>query len=178
MPDIPAFWNSLKCSWIRRLSNSQAGWLPILQHELEGKGHNIRDFWYSGPEGINNIAKKISNPFWKETFKAIASLQNANIYSNPENIFFQNIFGNYAISRNNQIIKKADFPQLSNNQILQVGDLFSTGQERLYTWDEFKRKYSLEIDFLSYEGLKSAIRACITNTVSYTHLTLPPNREV
>ena len=30
MPDIPAFWNSLKCSWIRKLANSQAGWLPIL----------------------------------------------------------------------------------------------------------------------------------------------------
>ena len=30
MPDIPAFWNSLKCSWIRQLANSQAGWLPIL----------------------------------------------------------------------------------------------------------------------------------------------------
>ena len=30
VPDIPAFWNSLKCSWIRQLANSQAGWLPIL----------------------------------------------------------------------------------------------------------------------------------------------------
>ena len=80
------------------------------------------------------------------------SLQNAIIHSNPENIFFQNIFGNYDISRNNQTIKKADFPQLVKNQILQVGDLFCLEQERLFSWEEFKIKYSLEINFLSYEG--------------------------
>ena len=162
MPDIPHFWNSLKCSWIRRLANSEAGWHHILQHNLEEIGTNLNDIWYTGPEEMNTIAKNLSNPFWKEFFKAMSSLQNANLYSNPENIFFQNIFGNYGITRNNNSLKKADFPQLNNKQILQVGDFYHNVHERPYSWEEFKNKYGVEIDFLTFEGLKHAIKACIT----------------
>ena len=61
MPNIHSFWNSLKCSWIRRMASSKAGWQSILHHTLVEIESSVVDLWYAGPEEINNIANKHLN---------------------------------------------------------------------------------------------------------------------
>ena len=58
MPNIHSFWNSLKCSWIRRMASSKAGWQSILHHTLVEIKSSVVDLWYSGPEEISRLQQQ------------------------------------------------------------------------------------------------------------------------
>ena len=84
MPDIGVFWDSLKCTWIRRLMNHGTAWHKILQANLLYHGYDVDDLIFGGPEALKKIAAKISNFFWKNTLSAFANLENKIAFHRPD----------------------------------------------------------------------------------------------
>ena len=74
MPDIGSFWESLKCSWTRRLMNTGASWLKILQINILYSGYELEELIFEGPEVLRKCAAKLTNLFWKECFFIFAKL--------------------------------------------------------------------------------------------------------
>ena len=161
MPDIKNFWNSLKVSWARRIGNSNAAWKTILDSDLKTNNTNLEQLWYFGTEDFIKIAGKINNPFWQEVFISFSNTLKALSFSNPENIFYQNLFGNFLILREGHPLKRSNFPTQITKNIFQVGDLFNVGMERLLTYEEFKNTYGVETNFLTFESLKSSLKAAL-----------------
>ena len=157
MPDILNFWNSLKTSWARRLANSNAGWTKILETSLSNIHVDIGKVWFYGAKELLGIAQRLKNDFWKEAFTAFSQAMKDYAFSNPEHIMFQNIFGNYNFLREKTPLERGHFPNFSNKGILQIGDLFNISEKRFYSFEEFKLTYNINLDFLTFEGLKRTI---------------------
>ena len=58
MVDVKSFWQSLKCTWIRRLLNTDAFWPKILEKNLEQNSITTNKLLSTGPSKLIAIAKK------------------------------------------------------------------------------------------------------------------------
>ena len=65
MVDIFSFWQSLKCTWFRRLMTSDSFWPEILQLELTNCNSSLLKILLSGPSHLQNVAKQTKNRFWQ-----------------------------------------------------------------------------------------------------------------
>ena len=68
MVDISNFWQSLKCSWVRRLLTTDAFWPRILEKNLIHTGTQTNKVLFAGPSFLLAISKKIKNKFWQKFF--------------------------------------------------------------------------------------------------------------
>ena len=94
MVDVSAFWQSLKCTWVRRLLATDAFWPKILDLELQKNNSNINKILSSGPSYLQNVAKKIKNKFWQNCLFNLANVLRESSFSNPENFYLFSIFQN------------------------------------------------------------------------------------
>ena len=124
MPDLKAFWSSLKLSWSRRLMSPNCSWQKLLNLNLMYINHEMNDIWFGGPNMLRNIADKLSNPFWREIFRIFAEISDEIHFSKPNYFFNFNIFDNNLFSINKTTLKSSEFPSLWNKKICQVGDFF------------------------------------------------------
>ena len=161
-PNISDFWKSLKFSWFRRFFTSENIWIHILVENL-GIGKDLRDIMYGGPEMIKKMASTIKNAFWKETLAAIAEIQISIQFNKSEKILEFNIFGNYLFKVGNRLIQKGEFIYIWNKKLYQVLNFveFRDHGLQVLSRQEFNNKYSLNIDFISYHRIESAIRSAL-----------------
>ena len=94
MPDIQAFWESLKCSWARRFTNQGTSWQKILQANVIANGFEMDDILYGGPKAVRKCATKLTNRFWKETLEIFAKLQSDIVFYRPDFFYNLNLFSN------------------------------------------------------------------------------------
>ena len=111
MPDIKCFWESLKCSWAKRMMQPNSAWLKVLQANILYSGYDLDDIIYEGPDVIQNCALKQSNKFWKETLLIFAKLTTEISFYRPDYFFDLNLFDNNHKYGNNTF-KKYNFPIL------------------------------------------------------------------
>ena len=166
MPNIADFWKSLKFSWIRRLFKSCNIWKDILEDALKSINATIEDIMYGGPEHLNAIAKKLTNPFWKETKTAVLDIQTEIQWNKPEQFLEFNIFGNFRFRIGQIVITKNDFGMLWQRGLFQAGNFIQRMENGLHilSKEEIGRVLGLELNLLSYARLATALRNGI-NTI-------------
>ena len=104
MVDVKTFWASLKFSWIRRISTSDAFWVKILNRELSDLQHDPNNILFQGPSELQHISKKIKNPFWKCVIDGVGSMITATSYCMPSKFFLLPIFRNPLFKIGNRAI--------------------------------------------------------------------------
>ena len=159
MPDIEAFWSSLKMSWARRLMAQSCLWQKILYLNLLFINHDISDIWYGGPTLLNEIAGKMTNLFWKEIFHKFGIITRDLHFSYPYFFYNSNIFDNPIFSCNGAELASSDYKTLWNKKICQVGDFFdcSCNPPKLLSCEQINNKFNLKLNFLNFHRIKLAI---------------------
>ena len=88
MPDLIHFWTAFKFSWLRRLLETEAFWPKLLLQEISTI-LNITllpcDVLKLGAAKLNEIAKKLKTPFWKQVLSATVPIVEGSTFCNPEN---------------------------------------------------------------------------------------------
>ena len=125
MVDIFSFWQSLKCTWLRRLLKTSAFWPKILDHELLKINANSVQLLFSGPSQLNTISKKLTNKFWKNMLTSLANLQREAAFATPENFYLFSFFGNPLFKKGTRPIARTDLGN-PGHYITQVGDFFKS----------------------------------------------------
>ena len=159
MPEIQFFWESLKCSWARRLMNYDAPWHKILQANILACGFDLNDLLFAGPDSLKKCSTLLTNKFWKETIGIFAKLISKAVNVRPKFFYNLNIFDNQLFKFGSNLIRKFYFPMLWSKRVQQAGDLFdcSVVPPRLLDRLELNSKYSLNLDFLRFHQLKVSI---------------------
>ena len=165
LPDLKAFWSSLKLSWSRRLMSPDCSWQKLLNLNLMYINHEMHDIWFGGPIMLRNIADKLSNPFWKEIFGIFAQISDEIPFSKPNYFYNLNIFDNNFFSMNKTQLKSSEFPSLWNKKICQVGDFFdcSKSPPEMLSMETLNTLYNIKLNFLNFHRLKQTIKCAAKN---------------
>ena len=159
MPDIGSFWESLKCSWTRRLLNIGASWHKILQANILYSGYELEELIFEGPEVLRKCAAKLTNLFWKECFFIFAKLVTKIGFHRPDFFFNMNIFDSENFMYGGNMVRKFDFPILWSKNVRQIGDFYDcqTTPPKLLELNELNEKFSMNLNFLRYHHIKTSI---------------------
>ena len=111
MLDVDYFWMAFKFSWFRRLLTTNAFWpsifLGYVSRLLKSKT-NASGLMQHGCCSINDISKKIRNPFWKQVLRTALPVMQGFIFTHPEKILSSPLFMNPLILRNKPV-RPTDF---------------------------------------------------------------------
>ena len=140
MVDVKTFLASLKFSWIRRLSSSDAFWVKILNKELSDLHCDPNNILFQGPSELQSISKKIKNSFWKDVLNGVGSMITATSYCLPNKFLLLPIFRNPLFKIGNKAIP-LNILQGNINNVRQVADFFKEGQVELYNWDAKRKRF-------------------------------------
>ena len=110
MVQIEHFWDSLKLSWCRKLMKSREAWTKILQLNLLGNNHEMKDIWFGGPNLVEKISQKFTNMFWRETLNAMTKAMRKIPFVHSHWFFNLNIFDNDLFTIGGEPLKRYDFP--------------------------------------------------------------------
>ena len=163
MPDVKIFWESLKCSWARRIMNSGTAWHKILQANLLASGSEIKELLFIRPNELKKSAAKLSNGFWREVITIFAKLSVSIVNYKPHYFFHLNIFDNELIKDGDDTIRKFEYPMLWSKNVFQISDLFdgAVAPPRILSRLELNDKYFLNLNFLSYHKLKVSVESAV-----------------
>ena len=155
MVDIKTFWQSLKCSWVRRLLKTNAFWPSILEINLKEINSQTNQILFAGPSFLKEIAKQIKNKFWREVLLCLADLHTEASYALPEHFYLFPIFNNILFKNGNRTLKSGNFGNFTH-QIQQVADLYSA-EGQLATLDEINAKYATTMTFIQLTTIQNSI---------------------
>ena len=148
IPNIRCYIQSLKLTWIRKLSNTQHKWKDILY----AKYPRLRLLDKIGP----NFSTEILNDFWKDVMYAYQSFGSKLKVEKVEDFLSEPIFYNKNVLINNHYINRESWVLKG---IFTIKDLINDTGGYL-TFLEFCIKYNLQReDFLYYSGCILAIKA-------------------
>ena len=147
IPELKTFVSSLKLSWIRKVERSSHKWKTIFLANFP----NWEDGEKYGPEFVSNFRKH--NIFWTEVFEAYQQFFYKCIPKTSAELLSEPI----CFNKNIQIGKKCIVSNaLRRKNIYFLSDCFDC-QGKLLSYTSFKEKYSLNIDFVTFAGFKSAV---------------------
>ena len=134
-------------------------WQKILKLNLFYVDYDMGDLWYGGPTLLKKISDKLSNPFWKEVIKTMATITEELHFSNPYFFYNLNIFDNRLFSKNDAELNSSDFSSIWNKKVCQVGDFFNCLKKppELLTQQQLNIKYGVNLNFLNFHRIKKAI---------------------
>ena len=161
MVDIYSFWASIRFSWFRRITTSEAFWTVILNTELQKKNTNINKILFFSKGQMLELSKKIPNPFWKNTFNAASVILPMIQFHSPCKFPLFPVISNPLFKIGGQAIKNRIFRAASGLD-LQVADLFMEGTDQFYSNERFNEIHSTDINMANYERLKIAILSGIS----------------
>ena len=151
MPDINTFIKSLKVTWIRRLiTNTNNTWTLLLSKQI--KYTNILQ--HLGPDVfLHNAEIRKSNVFWNEVILSFKDFANSIKILNKDQFLNCPILFNDKLTIGNKVI--------SNNQLL-IREVFFikhfySDSDQVHTYHDFKNKYNVDIDFVTFKGIVTAI---------------------
>ena len=155
MVDISAFWQSLKCSWVRRLLTTDAFWPRILDKNLEQCDIQLNQVLFKGPSFLLAISKKIKNKFWQHFLSSLSNLQKEASYAVPENFYLFSVFNNPLFKKGNKCLKRCNFGNESH-VLEQVADFFES-EGQLYNLAEINAKYGTSMTNAQLSNIQHAI---------------------
>ena len=157
MVDVSTFWQSLKCTWVRRLLVTDAFWPEILNLELLKNGSNLHKILNSGPSYLQNVAKNIKNKFWKNCIFSLANVSRDSSFSNPEKFYLFNIFQNPLFKFARKPLPWANYGN-PRHRITQVCDFYKF-QGILYSLIELNGMYNTSMTQSQLDRIHVAIQA-------------------
>ena len=161
MVDVDLFWQSLKCSWIRRLVKTEAFWPKILSENLGKIGANVNNILCEVPNSLLLMSKKISNFFWKNVLKALANLLNKACFIRADSFFLFPIFSNPVFRFDGKMLDRKKYNGLPQ-KISSVADFYKN-KDQLYTVDEFNALYDLNFPSNQLDRIHQSINTAIHN---------------
>ena len=159
MLDVANFWMAFKLSWVRRILTTNAFWPSILLgcvSRLLGKKTDAFGLMQHGCCVINDISKRISNPFWKQVLGTALPVMQGSIFTHPEKILFSPLFMNPLILRNKPVRPK-DFPELAEKIDL-LADLFYPGTNNFMEFDDLCARFDVTLSLEKYIDLRFTVR--------------------
>ena len=162
IPYLKSFVVALKLTWIRKLQTTNHSWKSIVT-----LGMKLFDLQNYGPEIIKTFTKL--NTFWKEVFGAyvtffykVNSKLSAELLAEP--VFYNKRF---------QIEGKEIVGKTWVAQGMAKVASFYLPNGMLISYEQFKRKTNLDMNFLTFTGIKMAI----TKYVKKTNITIKSNKS-
>ena len=163
MVDIRAFDQSLKLAWVRKLTNSQSKWKTLIELVYP----DLSQIYKLGNAFVYKIKNNIKNRFWHDVTSALFSFTEK-FYSEPKNntkwcsfLYNEKIKIGQSTIKNKSLIDK----DICYIYQLMEGGIFLTHQN-------FKNKFNINIDFLQYNSLISAIKKYLSNFQSSSSITV------
>ena len=154
LPELRTFATSLKLTWLRKLLRTNHKWKGIATFICPG----INDIQKYGPE-IMTIPLR-QNLFWKEVFDAYKQFFYKVKSKNSNELLAEQVFYNKRIQIGEHYIVGKKW---INKGIFCIAHFVSENGV-LLSHEQFKEKYNLNIDFLVYASIKSAIRTYVRTT--------------
>ena len=161
MVDVPVFWKSLKCTWVRRLLSSSAFWPEILGKVLKNHGSSINRILFSGPSYLQNLSKKINNKFWKNVLISLSSLSQEIAYAYPEDFYLFSVFENPIFKSENRCLFRSNFGNPSHGLNL-VADFF-VSENNMYGLDDLNLIHGTTITQVQLSRIQNAIKNGLTS---------------
>ena len=154
--DVASFWLSLKFSWLRRATITDAFWPNILVKEVNkviNDSVSLTDIIQFGPNFLVNIGKKLNNQFWKQIFSNVNPFMQGAILCYPENISVAPIWDNPLFTRNNKPLKRTQYPNISK-KINMIADFYRPGTNNVFTKTELEERFDVVMSDDLYIELK------------------------
>lgn len=152
IPNIYAFVQSLKLSWIRRLLSKPSKWQILLQTQCP-EVKNLNKY------GSKKFLKCNCNQFWKDVFVAYDNFnKNIDIQDESE-VLSEPIFYNDKFKISNTAFC---FKGWTDKNIFHVKDIVNE-QGVFLTYDEFTEHWQLKTNYLHYHGCCRVIREFMNN---------------
>lgn len=104
------------------------------------------------------IAKRVSNPFWKEIIYTMARFQKSIIFSTPANMLLSPIWDNSLFRLGDKVMKSSDFRNTGIERLTQVAQIVNMESNDFYTCEDLHLLYNITITNVQYLKIKSAIR--------------------
>ena len=156
MVNVKLFIDSLKLSWVRRLLKKTCKWQIIFNSHTD-----LQKLSICGSEYIDECHVKCNNKFWKDVFRAWKKLNDSD--SGREKIERQTCALALPLWYNRSITiggKPVFYKSWYNRGVTIINDLVKeSGTVTFYTFQEFLEKYHINVNFLQYQGLVSAVKA-------------------
>ncbi len=152
LPDIKSYISALKLSRLRKIKSTSHKWTNVINAECPF----INELENYGPNLAANLCR--NNIFWKHVFEAFKSFFYKVKVKSKEEILAEPIFHNERIQVGKSTLKHKHW---INKGIVKVVDLFDENGE-FYNYEDFKLKYNLHTDFISYTGCKLAVKEFIS----------------
>ena len=161
MIDVSKFWTAFKFSWFRRLLSTEAFWPKILLENISTSTNlsvTICELLSLGASKISEIAKKISNPFWKQVLGTAFPVASNYIFCHPEKIIESPFFFNPQIVRRRPINFR-DFPEISPASTM--ADFLYPGSNIIMEWNDYCTRYNIQIDREKFIDIRYTLKAAI-----------------
>ena len=161
MVDIEGFWQSFKCSWIRRLLSTESFWPSILQLELSRYNTNLNELLFLGPSKLLELSKCVENKFWSNVLISVSTLQKEASYSIPENFYMFPIWNNPLFKNGRRVLYSSNFSK-GSHKIQQVADFYSSPGV-LLSLQQINRKFRTNIKATQLTKIHNAIGSALVN---------------
>ena len=151
LPDINALITALKLTWIKRLRHTTHIWRDMLVFSYP----IIENIEKYSPNYLCNVTQ--DNSFWKHVFMSYKQFYYKVKPENARELLAEPILYNEHIKIGNKLIKKQNW---NTKNVFTLSDFFKANGDSL-SHAEFRTKYNIEIDFLSYGGCILSIKGYI-----------------
>ena len=149
MIDLEAFDQSLKLTWLRRLLNGKAKWKLF----VKAKYPTLTDVVKFGNKFSEIISADIQNPFWENVVKSFIIYTKHFYFNYKDGVNSVSFLFNENIKIGKTCVKIKRFIENNIFYIFQLKE-----GERFLTYNEFIRKYNIQINFLQYGSTIAAVR--------------------
>ena len=160
LPELKVLTSSLKLTWLRKALNAKNKWRSI----IESMFPILNQIEKYGPEIIETSQRY--NTFWAEVLEAYKQFFYKVVSKNSTQLLAEPVFYNNKIQIGKHFILGKRF---INHGIFCVGH-FVIENGDFVSYDEFKQKFNVRMDVVTFFSLKSAIREYIRTTdISINH---------
>ena len=148
MINVRNFIKSMKISWVRRLLFEEKSWSNIIKLKIV-----CEKLLTCGTDYISNVIPNIQNKFWSDVFKAWEEFTKHTDFDNDNPAKTPIFLNKNILIGNSSVIYKTWFDKGIKfiNDILDENDNF-------LKYEDFKRKYNVQTNFIEYNGLIAAIK--------------------
>ena len=161
MPDVANFWTAFKFSWLRRLLQSNSFWPKLFLKTIKDSTNLIitsDEFLQLGSSKISEIAKKLTNPFWRQVLGSVKAITDGMLFSSPHKIISSPFFNNPKIVRK-KTVKPTDFPEIEPH--FTICHFLYPGTNDLMTWEDFCSRYNSRISRIKFIDIRYIIKSSL-----------------
>ena len=154
MINVSNFIQSLKCTWIRRLTTADGTWTSLTSHFI-----NIEKLLNCGKDYPDSLVERTSNCFWKDVLRSYSNVLGSTKITNKYDFLSCPLFYNKDLLIGG---KSFFFKSWYDKGLRYINDLVEGS--RILNHSEIERKYDLKVNFIHYIGVYKILKILI-NTV-------------